>query len=235
MTMDRTFAKQVPENRVLLRAWATAPLLVAIGAVSHWAEGAAFDARWVVRMAFCASVPLIMLDRLTLLSSPSTFEILGNRFSLYAFSTHFSYFACVMILCQWPASVDEIAIHITIWLIIAAGFGAFMSGQYQLTDPDLADRYFDLDRLVSGNSTDRNCYTWLTLLGVIVILANAWIFFWSSEESGFFLMFWVLLFLASMNPVPGKRPFQPNKINLTTWAGRLIAISALSWGVFVYF
>lgn len=232
--MEQTFAKQVPENRVLLIAWATAPLLVAIGAVSHWAEGASFDARWVVRMAFCASVSLIMLDRLTLLSSPRTFEILGKRFRLYAFSTHFSYFACGMILLQWPASVDEIAIHITIWFITAAAFGAFMSGQYQLTDPDLADRYFDLDRLVSGNSTDRNGCTWWTLLGVIAILATAWIF-GSSEESGFFLMFWVLLFLASMNPVPAKRPFQPNKINLTTWAGRLIAISALSWGVFVYF
>lgn len=231
--MDRTFATQVPENRVLLIAWATAPLLVAIGAVCHWAEGAAFDALWVVRMALCASVPLIMLDRLTLLSSPRAFEVLGKRFRLYAFTTHFSYFACGMILLQWPPSMDEIAIHITIWFITAAAFGALMSGQFHPTDPDLADRYFEIDRLVSGNWTERNGYAWLTLVGAIAILAQT-TFFGSSEASAVLLMFWVLLFLASMNPAPAKRPFQPNKITFTTWAGRLIAVSALIWGVVGY-
>lgn len=233
MELDRAYAKPVPESRVLLIAWATAVLILAAGAVFHWAEGAAFDTRWIVRMAFCASVPLIMLDRLTLLSSPRAFDILGKRFRLYAFSTHFSYFACGMILLQWPASMDEIAIHITIWFITAAAFGAFMSGQYHPTDPDLADRYFDLDRLVSGNSVERTFYTWWTLFGIIAILASASIF-GSSEESEFFLMFWVPLFLASMSAVPAKRPFQPDKINLTTWAGRLISIFALIWGYFVY-
>ncbi|ART99399.1 hypothetical protein [Yoonia vestfoldensis] len=231
--MDRTFAKQVPESRVLLIAWASAILLVTISAAFDWTEGGALDGRWVVQAAFCASVPLIMMDRLMLLSSPRAFEILGNRFRLYAFSTYFSLFACGMILLQWPASVDEIATHITVFFIVAAAMGAFMSGQYHPTDPDLADQYFDIERLVSGNSTDRNGYTWWTLFGVIAILASAWLF-GSSEISGLLLMYWVLIFLASMNPVPAKRPFQFNKIKLTIWVGRLISIFALIWGVFVY-
>lgn len=231
--MDRTFAKQVPESRVLLIAWASAILLVSISAAFDWVGGASFDDRWVVRMAFCASVPLIMMDRLMLLSSPRAFEILGNRFRLYAFSTYFSLFACGMILLQWPASVDEVATHITVFFIVAAAFGAFMSGQYHPTDPDLADQYFDIDRLVSGNLTDRNGYTWWTLFGVIFVLASAWMI-GSFEESEFLLMMWVPLFLASNTAIPAKRPFEPNKINLTIWAGRLISIFALIWGVFVY-
>lgn len=213
--------------------WATPVLFAALSAGIHLFNGGAFDAGWMGRTALLMSVPLLMADRMAMLSSARVRQITGRQFRHFAATTYATFWGVMMILLALDSADDQIAVQATVWVLIAPLFGAFMSRMSSTTTlrtPDLADRHLDLDKLAEGNWLQRTSHRWWAPVAAALWLALIWAD--RAADDLTYTLFWLVVLLAALPALPVRPPWRRNPFLLFRLAGVVLAVGAVwleSW------
>lgn len=226
-------ARPIRPRRWFATVWAMPVLLAALSAGMHYLEGGAFDAAWTGRTLLLAAVPLLMADRLAMLSSARVRQITGRQFRHFAATTYATFWGVMMILLALDSADDQIAVQATVWVLIAPLFGAFMSRMSSTTTlrtPDLADRHLDLDKLTEGNWLQRTSHRWWAPVAAALWPALIWAD--RAVDDLTYILFWLVLLLAALPALPVRPPWRRNPFLLFRLAGVVLAVGAVwveSW------
>lgn len=205
---------------------AMAVVYPALMAANVWFEGRPWDGFAFQRVLTALALPLLLSEMVLLAHSPRAETLVGPRHMMMRWLGTGLPWGLVMILALWPLEADEIGPHILIWLSVSVVFAWFLGRQFNQDQPDLADRFFALEKLRSGSWIDRTDYLWWPLVWVPLLV---WIGFTHEGPDDGLGQGWIvfqLAFLPSVVTAPRQKAWPLKWIDGLRITGAALLLAA---------